>query len=318
MRMIVSVQVSTLDSALAHVVTDKGVSLIDRARRIRLDSLLEAPYRSRVLRREGGELVRRFTRGFTDARETISDTLTICGVREKSRMGRLRIEDLIMPVSTAQRFKSRGFSGSPLEIVTAMSDGSIFGATEDTDNRTYSQVTLDFDPKVIYTTVKDSVEKLGFRTFSFAAEFEEIQKAFLYFDLALGVVGLIALLTASLGIANTMIMSINERRREIGVLKSLGADESDIRALFLVESGAIGLLGTLGGVLFGWTITRIVSAIIQHYMKEEGITPFDLFSLPLWLFLVALAFGIGVSLLAGYYPARRAARIDPVAALRND
>ena len=318
LRMIISVRVSTLDSALAHVLSDKGESLVDRAKRIHLDSLFTSPYRSRIMRREGGEVVRRFIRGFTEAQETITDTLTICGVRQEARMGRLRIEDIIMPVSTAKRFKSRGFAGSPLEIVTAMSNGAIFGTTDEGENTTYSQVTLDFDPKVLYATVKDSVEKMGFRAFSFAAEFEQIQKAFIYLDLALGVVGLIALLTASLGIANTMIMSINERRREIGVLKSLGADESDIRSLFLVESGAIGLLGTVGGILAGWTITRIVSAIAQHYMKEEGITPFELFSLPAWLILIALAFGIGVSVLAGYYPARRAARIDPVAALRND
>ncbi len=318
MSIIVSVRVSTLDSALAHVLTDRGVSLFDRAKKVHVDSLLHAPYRSKVLRSEAGEVVRRFFTGFTDAQATISDTLTVCGVRQEGRMGRLRIEDVIMPVASAKRFKATGFGGSPIEIITAMSNGSIFGSTDEGESRTYSQVTLDFDPKVLYTTIRDSVEKMGFKTFSFAAEFAEIQRVFVYLDLALGVVGLIALLTASLGIANTMIMSINERRREIGVLKSLGADESDIRYLFLVESGAIGVLGTLGGILAGWTITRIVSAIAQRYMKGEGIPPIDLFALPVWLVLIALAFGIGVSLLAGFYPAARAARIDPVAALRND
>jgi len=159
---------------------------------------------------------------------------------------------------------------------------------------------------------------LGFRTFSFAAEFEKIQQVFIYFDLALGVVGLIALITASLGIVNTMVMSINERRREIGVLKSLGADDSDIRRLFLIESGVMGVLGTAGGILFGWIITRIVSAIAQAYMKSEGIPPLDLFALPVWLILIALGIGVGVNMLAGWYPAARAARVDPVAALRNE
>ena len=131
-------------------------------------------------------------------------------------------------------------------------------------------------------------------------------------------IGLIALITASLGIVNTMVMSITERRREIGVLKSLGADELDIRWLFLVESGVIGVLGTTAGILCGWTITRIVSAIAQAYMRNQGIPPMDLFALPAWLISISLAVGIGVSVIAGFYPAARAARVDPVEALRND
>jgi putative ABC transport system permease protein len=77
-------------------------------------------------------------------------------------------------------------------------------------------------------------------------------------------------------------------------------------------------LGTAGGILFGWTITRVVSAIAQAYMKNQGVPPMDLFSLPLWLVLIALGVGIGVSVVAGFYPAARAARVDPVEALRND
>jgi hypothetical protein len=318
LSIVVSMRVSTIDSALAHVVTDQGITLFDRLRKVHVDSLFVAPYRNKVLRREAGEVMRRFMTGFTSAQALVSDTLVVCGVRREGRMGRMRIEDVIIPVSTASRFKSSGVGGGPVEIFTAMSGGSFFAPPEEGGGRTYPQVTLDFDPKVLYTAVRDSVERLGYRTFSFAEQFEELQRVFLYFDLGLGVVGLIALVTASLGIANILIMSINERRREIGVLKSLGADESDIRALFLVESGVIGFLGTAGGILFGWGITRVVSAIAQGYMKKEGILPIELFALPPWLILIALAIGIGVSVLAGFYPAARAARIDPVAALRNE
>ena len=233
-------------------------------------------------------------------------------------MGPIRTEPLIIPLSTALRFKSSGMGGSPTEIFAAMSAGTLFERSGSDGGKTFPQVTIDFDPKVPYKMVRDSVEAMGFRTFSFAAQFEEIQRMFLYLDLALGVVGLIALITASLGIVNTMVMSITERRKEIGVLKSLGADELDIRKLFLVESGVIGAIGTLTGILMGWVITRIVSAAAQAYMKNQGITPMDLFALPLWLFLIALGVGVGVSVLAGFYPAARAARVDPVEALRND
>jgi putative ABC transport system permease protein len=115
-----------------------------------------------------------------------------------------------------------------------------------------------------------------------------------------------------------MVMSITERRKEIGILKSLGADDSDIRALFLVESGIIGLMGTVGGICFGWLIARVASAVAQAYMKSQGVPAIDLFALPPWLVLIALATGVAVSVLAGFYPAARAARVDPVEALRGE
>jgi putative ABC transport system permease protein len=232
--------------------------------------------------------------------------------------GRLRIEPIIIPFATVNRFRTNGLSGNPTEIFAAMSSGTLFSQSDEPGEKSFSQVTVDFDPKVMYKTVRDSVEALGYKTFSFAQEFEEIQRVFFYFDLALSVIGLIALITAALGIVNTMVMSITERRREIGVLKSLGADEIEIRGLFLVESGVIGVLGTVGGILVGWVLTRIVSVIAQHYMQSEGIRQMDLFALPLWLILTAVGLGVGVSLAAGYYPAARAARVDPVAALRNE
>jgi len=125
-------------------------------------------------------------------------------------------------------------------------------------------------------------------------------------------------MTASLGIINTMVMAITERRREIGIWMSLGADMNDIRRLFLVESGLIGLIGALGGVIFGWLISRTGSLVAETFMEREGVPPMELFHIPLWLVLTALTFGVIVSLIAGYYPANRAARIDPVVSLRNE
>src|SRR5712671_1859232 len=183
-----------------------------------------------------------------------------------------------------------------------MSSGMLFSSLDNDPGKAYSQVTINFEPRMPYKSIRDSVEALGFRTFSFAAQFEEIQKVFLYFNVALGLVGLIALVTASLGIVNTMVMSITERKREIGVFKSLGADERDIRALFLVESGVIGFIGTVGGITFGWIIARIASAAAQSFMKSQGIPQMDLFALPVWLILISLGVGVSVSLLAGFYP----------------
>jgi len=316
--LIVTVHVSTIDSGLSHILVDRGVSVIDRMKRIRFDSLINIKYRSRVIHTEVNEVVRRFINGFMYAQKAVSDTLIICGIRELVPEGRLRVEPVIIPVRTATRFSTSGLSGNPADIFAAMSSGKLFSQPENTNYKIFSQITIDLDTHVPYKSVKDSIEALGFKTFSFAEQFEEIQKFFFYFDLALSVIGLIALVTASLGIVNTMVMSIIERKKEIGILKSLGAYELEIRSLFLVESGVIGLIGTIGGIVSGWMITRIVSAIAMIYMRKEGIPEMELFALPPWLIFIALGVGVGVSVLAGLYPAARASRIDSVEALRSD
>jgi len=315
---VVSVRVSTPDSGLAHVLMNRGESIIDRLRRIRTDSLGNRGYRSRTIRSEIHAAMQRFMEGFLQAQETLTDTLTVCGVYHVNRSGRLRTEEMIIPLVTAARFNNAGMSGSPSEMMASLSTGSPFGESRDASGKTFSLVTISFDPGVLSTTIRDSVEALGFRAFSFAAQFEQIQRFFLAFDMAIGVIGLIALVTVSLGIVNTMVMSITERRKEIGVLRALGANDLDIRALFIVESGAIGLLGTSLGIFCGWALTRIVSMVARGYMKGQGLPEIELFALPVWLILIALGIGIGVSVLAGIYPAGRAARVDPVEALRNE
>lgn len=317
-NILISVKVSRIDSGLAHIIKEGGVSLFDRLKQIQFDSLLNLAYRNKVIKNEVNGIVQRFINGFLNAQETIVDTLAVCGVREANRMGRSKIEQVLLPVAAAEHFRTSGFSGNPLDLFTSLKSGNFPFQDNNSSGKSYPQVTVDFDSKVSYKAIKDSIESLGFKTFSFAEQFDEIQKFFFYFDLALGVIGLIALITASLGIVNTMVMSIIERKREIGILKSLGADERDIGILFLFESGVIGLVGTSFGIFIGWLITRIVSFVAKSYMNNQGIPQMELFALPIWLILISLAIGIGVSVVAGTYPASRAAKIDPVEALRND
>lgn len=317
--LVVSVDVVSMDSALAHLIYHGNPDSIKSVfRSIELDSVWNPDYRSRLLNREAGGAIRRFLDGMFNARARISDTLIITGVMHRER-GRARIQPVIFPIRTAQLLNSRGFAGDQIGLVTALASGqiSLFNDQQQPE-KTFNQVTLDLDPMVLHKNISDSIKALGFRTFSYAEQFEEIQRAFVFMNMALGMVGLIALITASLGIVNTMVMSILERRREIGIVKSLGADESDIRFMFLVESGLIGLLGASGGLLLGWLISRIASFVAKKIMENEGAPIVELFSVPIWLIFAALALGILVSLAAGAIPSARAARVDPVAALRNE
>ncbi len=318
LQLLVSVEASSIDSGLTRVLQTLGERVGKRAKEFDVDSLQKREYWQRIAKEEMSGALMVFVDGYMNARETITDTLTICGVLKLTRDHHLRFEPIIIPTATAVRFDAGGFTGDPMQLVSAAQRGAMFTSPTDSTGKTYPQVTLDMDPSVAYGGIKDSVEALGFDAFSFAEQFDRIQQFFFYFDLALGLVGLIALVTASLGIVNTMVMSIIERTREIGVLKSLGADEGTIRVLFLVESGVIGSIGATVGIAFGWFITLVASGIAKAIMRDQGIDPVELFALPMWLVGTAFLFGLIVSLIAGFYPASRAARVDPVEALRND
>ncbi len=145
-----------------------------------------------------------------------------------------------------------------------------------------------------------------------------ITDTFYYLDMVLSAVGMIAIVVAALGIINTMVMSILERYSEIGIMKAVGASDRDIQKIFFFESCSIGFLGGVFGLGLGWSVSRIINGIVNYFLAKQGVPYLDYFNLTLWLCLGALGFSIVVSLVAGIYPAARAARIDPVAALRHD
>lgn len=135
----------------------------------------------------------------------------------------------------------------------------------------------------------------------------------------LGLIGSVALLVASIGITNTMVMAVYERTREIGILKSMGASNGDIRRLFMIESGLIGLAGGVMGLLSGWALGGILNLGISLYLQHQDLPmrgSFFVVSPMLALGVTAFAALIGIA--AGLLPAHRAATLDPLAALRHD
>lgn len=166
--------------------------------------------------------------------------------------------------------------------------------------------------------VKKELEQIGVKVFSIGDQLKEIRRVFMIMDAILGAIGTIALIVASLGIINTMIMSILERTREIGVMKAIGGSEWEIRKIFFVEASAIGLVGAIFGLILGWMVSRVANYVVNTSLMPAGEEPVNLFYFPLWLVLGAIVFSVVVSLAAGLYPASRAARINPVEALRHD
>lgn len=163
-----------------------------------------------------------------------------------------------------------------------------------------------------------SIKDLGFNAFSLLDASKSLRTFFSVFDLLLGIFGSLALAVATLGIVNTLVMAILERRREIGVLKALGAADSDVQKLFFVEAGVMGFLGGILGIAFGWLLSRAITFGTNVYLKRQSLNPIELTSVPWWLVLVAIVFAVLVSLAAGLYPASRAAKLNPVDALRYE
>jgi putative ABC transport system permease protein len=109
-----------------------------------------------------------------------------------------------------------------------------------------------------------------------------------------------------------------ERRREIGIMKALGASDGDVKRIFFFEAGTMGLLGGAVGTGLGWMIGKVINLVTNIYLQRQDVQPENFWYVPLWLVIAALAFSVFVSLFAGLYPASRAAKLNPVEALRHD
>jgi putative ABC transport system permease protein len=166
--------------------------------------------------------------------------------------------------------------------------------------------------------IENAIKAMGFGTFSLLDATRNLRLFFTIFDLLLAIFGSLALAVATLGIINTLVMAILERRREIGILKALGAADRDVKQLFFVEAGVMGLFGGFLGVGFGWFIGRALTWGTNIYLHRQNLPSAHVFSVPWWLVLSAIVFAVVVSLAAGLYPATRAARLNPVEALRYE
>jgi len=182
----------------------------------------------------------------------------------------------------------------------------------------YASLTLRTDGPSSVASVEAAIKAMGFSTFSLLDVTRNLRLLFAILDTLLGIFGSLALAVASLGIINTLVMAILERRREIGVLKALGASNRDVRRLFFIEAGVMGLLGGVFGVALGWFIGRAIHFGTAIYLKRQGVAAQDIWSVPWWLAFGAIAFAVVVSLAAGIVPASRAANLDPVQALRYE
>lgn len=184
--------------------------------------------------------------------------------------------------------------------------------------RTYMTLTVRVKDPAKVAQVQDAIKQMGFRTFSVLDATKSLRRFFTVLDLFLGIIGSLALAVATLAIINTLVMAVLERRREIGVMKAIGASDGDVKRLFFAEAGAMGFFGGVLGIALGFAIGKAINIGTGIYLHHHQLPSEAVWIMPPWLIGAAIAFSIVVSLLAGLYPASRAARLDPVQTLKYE
>ena len=237
-------------------------------------------------------------------------------------------------------FKAKGVG--VLELVNGNSDYSIYmdlqaaekikkannkaeGIIGNDRGKQYEQAIAYIDDIGKIESISEKIKDLGFYVYNSGDWIRQMQNTSKMIQAVLGGIGAISLLVAALGITNTMVMSIYERTREIGVMKVLGASLKDIRDLFLIEAGVIGLSGGIIGAILSFIISLLMNTVFSSQLGgifgnlNSGMQGANNISLiPIWLVFAAIALSTVVGLLAGYYPARRAMRLSALEALRNE
>ncbi|WFA08671.1 ABC transporter permease [Tissierella sp. Yu-01] len=184
----------------------------------------------------------------------------------------------------------------------------------------YQQINVKVNDMKNVQDVQETIKSMGHEAYSLNDQLESMKQTAGIIQAVLGGIGAISLLVAAIGITNTMVMSIYERTKEIGVMKVIGASLKDIKRLFLFESALIGLLGGILGVIFSYLLSFIINhfgaSFMGNFLGTGGES--DISIIPIWLVFAAMAFSALIGIMSGYYPARRAMNLSALEAIRTE
>jgi putative ABC transport system permease protein len=244
--------------------------------------------------------------GFSVVRKT--QKLKVVGIIDEEPYGGMRTVSrgrIFLPVDVTEKLNMAQFT----DMRSSLRGGG---------GKSYMTLTVRVKDPGKVAQVQDTINKMGFRTFSVLDATKSLRRFFTVLDLFLGIFGSLALAVATLAIINTLVMAVLERRREIGVMKAIGASDGDVKRLFFAEAGAMGFFGGLLGIALGFAIGKAINIGTGIYLHRHQLPSEAVWIMPSWLMGAAIAFSIVVSLLAGLYPASRAAKLDPVQTLKYE
>lgn len=197
-------------------------------------------------------------------------------------------------------------------------------AVEIPENFSYTNTKIYTSSLEHVKSVTKDLKDMGYNVYSVSEQLEQIDVFFMAFKIGLIFVGTIAILISSIGIFNTMTMAVTERTREIGVMKAIGASPKLIQRLFLMESAWIGIIGTVLAVIISYAVSFLANwllpIVVGAALGEDGLQDLSItFSLIPWqLVVLASSISIGVAMISGWRPARKATKIDVIQALRQE
>ncbi|HSM84693.1 MAG TPA: FtsX-like permease family protein, partial [Candidatus Limnocylindrales bacterium] len=176
------------------------------------------------------------------------------------------------------------------ESLNMMQPGDLSNIMRPGQGKTYTALVVRVAKSKDVEHVEGEIKKAGFNTFSILDASQGITKFFRVLDMFLGIFGSLALAVASLGIVNTLVMAILERRREIGIMKAVGASDGDVKRIFFIEAGSMGMLGGALGVAMGWIIGRAINFGTNIYLQRQEIQPENFWYVPMWLVIGGVVF----------------------------
>lgn len=182
----------------------------------------------------------------------------------------------------------------------------------------YSQLKLVVNDSANLAGVRNQVESLGYNTVSVSDTVAQIESLFSTLRTLLALVGSVALAVASLGMFNTLTVSLLERTREVGFLRAIGMTSSEVQELFLTESLTMMFFGGFGGIFAGLVFGKLASLIVSLIAARDNAGFLDISRLPLSFLLIVSGLALLVGIATGIYPARRAKKISALNALRYE
>ncbi|MFS8159642.1 MAG: ABC transporter permease, partial [Candidatus Roizmanbacteria bacterium] len=182
----------------------------------------------------------------------------------------------------------------------------------------YSQVKLVINNQKNLSKARKQVEVLGFKTNSVADTVSQIESLFSTMRFVLGLLGIVALAVAALGMFNTLTVSLMERTHEVGMMKAIGMKSGEVQDLFLTESMIMGILGGVSGLVLGFLGGRLVSILLSIFSISQGQGFLDIAHIPFLFTLLIIILSVIVGVTTGIFPARRATKISALNALRYE
>src|SRR3989344_745558 len=220
-------------------------------------------------------------------------------------------EDLDLIEQTGM-FKIAGVAGDEASSFVFFPISKVADLTIDS----YSQVKVRVNSTNDLDAVRDKILDMGFAVAALSDVVDQANKIFRILQIILAVFGVVALVVSAIGMFNTMTIALMERTQEVGIMKSLGAARWDIMYMFVTEAMIMGFLGGVGGLLVGFLGGEIFNLLLNLLASRFGGKTVDIFYTPLWFATTIMVFSTVVGFVTGLWPARRAARLNPLEAVR--